>query len=61
MRNGKSFSEVAVACILYHTDTDSAYDADAKMKKAKEQIRFLYLGMSIKKRGIWSSQDTKCE
>lgn len=33
MRIGKSFCEVGLGGRLYHTDTDSAYDADAKLKK----------------------------
>lgn len=32
---GKRFCEVALAGSLYHTDTDSADDADAKMKKVE--------------------------
>lgn len=32
---GKTFCEVALAGKLYHTDTDSAYDADAKMNKVE--------------------------
>lgn len=32
---GKSFFEVVWAGKLYHTDTDSAYDADSKMKKGE--------------------------
>lgn len=52
MGDGKSFCEVPAAASLYHMDTDSAYDADSKMKKLKGQIRILYLRLNIKKRGI---------
>lgn len=37
---GKSFFEVALAGRLYHTDTDSTYDADSKMKKGERQGGF---------------------
>lgn len=33
---GKSFCEVGLAGRLYHTDTDSAYDADTKFEERWE-------------------------
>lgn len=51
MGDGKRFCEVAAAGILYHMNTNSAYDTDAMMKKVKVKIRLLYLGMNIKKMG----------